>query len=174
MSRFNDDFGKTLREIRTIRSMTQGQLADEVGRILETTISVKTVSAWERGERSASAEQLKAIAEALRCSLASLCSARASEHPGKRRERFNEEGASLPVDEKEILYHIMVEWDGDRRALMQLAALYTALPKQDRYCVVATALGLYREAVEIGVAANIPQCDVEYVKMQWGKLHAEK
>lgn len=168
MSRFCNDFGENLREARTFRGITQEQLAEAVSERLEKPISGKTVSAWERGTRAPSIDQAYHVAEVLQTSAAILLGSRNDNADQKRmREKFKAVVATLPYDEKRMLYHIIVEWDGDHRALLELMYLYTELPDEDRYYLIGDIVGLYRATH----AENAQEIDLRRILTQWHKLH---
>ena len=170
MSSFYANVGRNIREVREIRGMTQAQLADAVSAALDDSISSKTVGAWERGTRRIFAEELRALAMALRCSESSLYGERGKKLPDAR-QRFNDAIALLSADEKEILQHAMLEWNGDTHALIHSVGLYMSLSEHDRHAVIWEMLSREEFAKQNGgLLPDAPPYDVDMIEKSWRRL----
>ena len=74
-------FGEQLRELRTARSMTQGQLAERCG------TSISAISNFEAGNNSPTLGTLLRLADALECNVSELVAVLDRRRPASPRPR---------------------------------------------------------------------------------------
>lgn len=168
MSRFCEDFGRNLKEMRVLRGMTQEQLAEAASAHMDKPVSVKTISAWERGTRAASIDQGFALALALDCSAATLCGSRSDKaDQAAMRERFKFEVAAMPFEQKAILYHVLVDWSVNRRLLLSALAMIAGMPRKYRRYLLQYCTEMYNTAEENNeLIEDFPQADVNYIEQE--------
>lgn len=116
MGRINDQLGANIAQHRINQNMTQRDLADRITAASGMDISQAMVSNWERGVAQIPAEMVHYITAALCCSSYDLYphSATYSERDLQIMEQFH----AMSDREKDIMYHLMFRWKGDRRAIL--------------------------------------------------------
>lgn len=155
MSRITEEFGANLRSVRRIRKMTQQQLADELQRY-SVNVSVSTVSAWERGTRAATVEQLYATLRVLDAAPELLLGSHSL---------INESSEFWTKRKRDIVRYAAYEWEGDKRELWELVALYMCLPKEQRSDVAYWAAMSIKIAEDAGTLnREAPPPDLELLK----------
>lgn len=139
--------------------MTQSELGLRLG------VRGQTISQWEVGARKPTPQDLDKMASVLRCtSDVFYHGASRRDAPGGREHALRAVD-TLTDHERETLWKIFVEWDGNVHALLELVALYIDFCMADRGDVVAHMLDLAEDR-KIQTRA-----DLEYLNTQFRALH---
>ena len=171
MSDFFSELGTNIRKFRKLRSLSTRELADIICGLGYETNGAQ-IGAWERGERSVSAEQLYYISMALRCSTTSLLPEYEATYDSNR---VLAEYHKLPQDEQDILRYMLMFWGGDTHALIQFCGLYMAMPPADRAEVAAMGVIQYEKSEAKGnIDRSVPPASHDFVESRWLDLYRKK
>ena len=149
-----------LRKIRSLRSMTQAELAAKLTIMSGEQVTALQVSRWERGERTIPAHMIGYAAQALRTSAQGFYDYKTTQDD----KRLLLEYAALPEREKAILRYVASGWDGDTHALAHWVAMYISIKREARENVAGTAVAQYQEMCRRGmIEPSAPEPDMEYL-----------
>lgn len=165
------EIGENIARKRRTASLTQQQIADQLTSMTDRDISLHMVSAWERGLRDIPAAIIPAICAILHCSSFELYPH--SKTVSDRDMQIISTVIAMSDDEKDDLYYLLHDWDGDRKALLKLDVIHAVLDKSMRAEPDRMIIDNYIDAVKAG-DPNIDRrirTNVGYVLEAYKKLY---
>lgn len=161
----DSSIGENIKALRKHLGITQAELADRMSDLSGEMHSASTVSAWERGTRSIYALDAYFLAQALETSLESLYVYTRSRLNDVDVKAFVAGIKALPMMDRRILEHMLVNWEGNRHVLFQLCAMVMGVDKRTQADMMGMAATLCKEKL---LPTSV--IDIEAVDKEWEKL----
>lgn len=161
------DMGDNIRALRQLAGITQQQLADRFFELSGKPVSLSTVGAWERGERSILAVDLFPLAQALNTSLENLYMYKTISGFDYDVRAFVAAVKVIPPEDKHILQYFLTKWSGNRHVVFQLLAMVMTIEPRALGDMIGLAAVFYRQKRK---NCNSVAVDLEAVERESDRL----
>lgn len=159
------EIGENIHALRKVSGITQAELADRLTAAIGKPVSVATVGAWERGERTIPGEELYPLAQVLNTSLENLFVYNRVSAFDYDVKAFIAAVKSLPAEDKHILQYMLTRWAGNKHVMLQLAAMLMTVSKREQGDMIGMAAMLYQQKERGGLTVDLEAVESESVRL---------
>lgn len=167
----NLKIGLNIRRARTLRGMSQADLAQRMTDICGKKFSTQQISQWETGDANVSAATLEIVAEAIGCTEYALHHTKSEHTDFDVRAQTILRG--LTSHQREVLHYLVSEWDGDWGAALENIAAYATMKSLEaRAESSGINITIYKQ--EHAAGRTDPRCEPDIAYLDKGHRRIER